>query len=192
MALHAVHQRSFEMQDPDQPLSFRSPPGGRTQGGAGALGVHPAVREPLVTTQGLGAFPPPLPAAWGKEGCECNLVVRRQPGPECTWCGLDSPLPALPCPLVPLLGCQQSSGTQRAESRETGRAGVSIGLQRSRSTFCGGPLLCPGLSSCSALSPARLPRAQPRPLGAESGALRTFSFFLIFLGYLKTRTSWRH
>ena len=110
-------QRSFQMQDPDQPLSFRSPPWGRTHSGR-ALGVNPAVREPLITTQGLGGLPPPLPAAWGKEGCECNLVVRTQPGPECTWRDLDSPLPAPPCPPVPLLGCQQSSGTQRAESRD--------------------------------------------------------------------------
>lgn len=164
---------------------------GRPSRGQGAPDNHAGPR---------GAFPPPLPATWGKEGCECNLVVRMQPGSQqgLKARGMTLMLTSRLClllagrvPAGPLLGCQQSSGKQHAQSRQTGQVGVSIGLQGSRSTHHGGPVLCPGLSAyaCSALSPARLLRAQPRRLGVESGVPRTFSFFLIFLGYLKTRTS---
>lgn len=62
-------QRSFQVQDPDQPLSFRSPPWGRTHSG-GALGINPAVREPLITTQGLGGLPPVSSCRLGEGGLQ--------------------------------------------------------------------------------------------------------------------------
>lgn len=153
---------SFQTPVPDQPLSSRSPPWGRTHGG-GAPGVHPAVREPLITTQGLGGLPPsprPLPVAWGQEGCECNLVLRMQPGSQqgldLNACGMTLTLTSALCLL---LAGRLPAGPPRVVSRVQGGSVLRAGRQGKR----GSPSGSRGLEARTAGVPACVPASVPAP-----------------------------